>query len=190
VFLASILSLTCGNGPVRRVGFWLREPDRANAEQARLQSRPSFSLSCQLVSTLLWCGGCPWLSGPDLLIQGRTHISEPTTGDLNPFRTVRGQAGCSNMGQSRVQRRQFQAPQRPWIRLSGRLGFFKEPISFAIVIWMGGTIQSLSIAVMPLPPSHKSNCCRARRVSPLPAQRAAVDGRSAPHRDRRRPGAT
>jgi hypothetical protein len=92
VFLASILSLTCGNGPVRRVGFWLREPDRANAEQTRLQSRPSFSLSCQLlVSTLLWCGGCPWLSGPDLLIQGRTHIGEPTTGDLNPFRTVRGQ---------------------------------------------------------------------------------------------------
>jgi hypothetical protein len=69
MFLASILSLTCGNGPVRRVGFWLREPDRATAEQTRLQSRPSFSLSCQLlVSTLLWCGGCPWLSGLDQVL--------------------------------------------------------------------------------------------------------------------------
>jgi hypothetical protein len=48
------------------------------------------------------------------------------------------------MGQSRVQRRQFQAPQRPWIRLSARLGFFKEPISFAIVIWRGTIYFALS----------------------------------------------
>ena len=49
-------------------------------------------------------------SGLFLLMQGHAHIAEPRADDPDPFPPVRGLGGCSDVGQSRVQLRQLEAP--------------------------------------------------------------------------------
>jgi len=57
---------------------------------------------------LTWLGAAN--SGLSLLMQGQAHIAEPRAGDPHPFPPVRGLGGCSDVGQSRVQLRQLEAP--------------------------------------------------------------------------------
>jgi hypothetical protein len=45
-----------------------------------------------------------------LLVQGEAHIAEPGAGHSDPFPAIGGLGGCGDVGQSRVQLGQFEAP--------------------------------------------------------------------------------
>ena len=55
-------------------------------------------------------------SGLSPLVQGHAHIAEPRVGDRDPFPAVRGLGGGRDVGQSRVQLGQLEAPLRPGLK--------------------------------------------------------------------------
>jgi hypothetical protein len=73
-------------------------------------------------------------SGRAVLLQGQGHITEPGTGDLNPFPAVGRLGCCRNVSQSGVQLRQFQAPLSSRVEVPAIDGFVQEPFSFAVMI--------------------------------------------------------
>jgi len=111
-------------------------------------------------------------SGLSLLVQGQAHLAEPRTGDPDPFPPVRGLGGCSDVGQSRVQLCQLEAPLGPGVKVPAGGGFVQEPFGFAVVIW---AVHSLSSVVVPGRPSLglllrltlKMNAIQSAAVQPI-----------------------
>ena len=86
-----------------------------------------------------------------MLLSGETQIAEPRIGGLNPFPAVGGLGGCGDVGQSRVQLGQFQAPLSSRVEvppLTARGGFVKEPFGFAVVIWAVHSLSSVAVRVV------------------------------------------
>ena len=75
-------------------------------------------------------------------MQGEIHSAVPATGDLNLFPAVRGQGGCSGVGQSCVQFRQFEAPLSAGVKVPAAGSFVKEPYSFTEVTWAVHSVSS------------------------------------------------
>ena len=77
--------------------------------------------------------------------------AEPGTGGPDPFPAVTGLGGGSDVGQSRLQLGQLEAPLGPRVKVPAGGGFVKEPSGFAVVIW---AVHSLSSVVVPGPSSQ------------------------------------
>ena len=85
-------------------------------------------------------------SGRSLLMQGQDHLAEPRVGDPDPFPVVRGLRGCRDVGQSRVQLGQLEAPLGPRVEVSAGGGFVQEPFSFAVVVWAVHWLSSVVVS--------------------------------------------
>jgi hypothetical protein len=99
-------------------------------------------------------------------MQGEAHIAEPRPGDPDPFPAVRGLRSGSDVGQSGVQLRQFQAPFSSGVEVPASDGFVQEPFSFAVVI---RTVHSVLLLVVGFVPGHRAYVdltrCSRRRFS-------------------------
>jgi hypothetical protein len=73
-------------------------------------------------------------------------LAEPRAGGPDPFPALRGLGGCRDVGQSRVQLGQFEAPLGPRVKVPAGGGFVKEPFGFAVVIW---AVHQFSSVVVP-----------------------------------------
>jgi hypothetical protein len=76
----------------------------------------------------------PANSGLSLLLQGQAHRGEPRAGGPDPFPALRGLGGGRDVGQSRVQLGQFEAPVGSGVEVPAGGGFVQEPFGFAVVI--------------------------------------------------------
>src|SRR5580704_3183541 len=84
-----------------------------------------------------------------LAMAGETHIAESGAGDLGPFPAIRGQGGCRDVGQGRVQLGQFEAPLSSRVEVSARGGFVQELFGFAVVIWTVHSVLLIVVRVVP-----------------------------------------
>src|SRR5580704_4240899 len=91
-----------------------------------------------------------------LAMAGETHIAESGAGDHGPFPAVRGQGGCRDVGQGRVQLGQFEAPLGSGIEVSAGGGFVKKPFGFAVVTW---TVHQFSLVVVRVVPGTTVRVC-------------------------------
>ena len=169
---AAMLDATCSASMANRAGSG-RSPLSLATVTVTSYRRAGASFMCCTVSAVSDISG-PEQSGSTYPCTMGTHAAEPATGDLDPSPAVRVQSGCGDLGQSRVQLRQLQAPQRPGIRLLAALGFLKEPLRLTIMIW---AIHGSPVVVRVLP--HCQGCLRLRWITQFSRQRFISSASSA-----------